>query len=145
MRVRANATLALQPLAYAAGSGAVPVPGSSPARYYCNPCGLVARSFFTDTFELSDSSGAAIDWTTEGVAWPRDKAEKFKNTSATSNKWNVRTSDEDSLVTDPDFIVWMRTAALPDFRKLHRIVATRSLVKGEVLTLTVRNNYDGAL
>lgn len=36
----------------------------------------------------------------------------------------------------------MRTAALPDFRKLHRIVSTRSLVKGEVLTLKVRNNYD---
>lgn len=83
-------------------TGATQVPGSSPARFYCNPCGLVARSFFTDTFELSDSSGAAISWSADEVAWPRDQAEKFKSTPATSNTMNVRTPDEDALVTDPD-------------------------------------------
>ena len=121
-------------------TGEVPVDGSVPTRYYCNPCGLVARSFFTDTFALEDASGAALEWSQDEVAWPRDREEKFRNTSS-GNRFNRRTALENALVTDPDFIVWMRTAALPDFRKLYRRI-DRDLVAGETLTLRVRNNYN---
>jgi len=41
-------------------------------------------------------------------------------------------------VTDPDFIVWMRTAALPNFRKLYRII-NETLAPG-VYTFTVANS-----
>ena len=121
-------------------TGEVPVDDSVPTRYYCNPCGLVARSFFTDTFALEDASGAALEWSQDEVAWPRDREEKFRNTSS-GNRFNRRTALENALVTDPDFIVWMRTAALPDFRKLYRRI-DRDLVAGETLTLRVRNNYN---
>lgn len=110
-----------------------------PSHYYCNPCGLVARSFFTDEFQLS-SGGSDVVLSKEHVAWPRDAAEKFHQTDPNS-KWNRRTPAENALVTDPDFIVWMRTAALPDFRKLRGIIH-ESLTAGQTLTLTVYNNYD---
>lgn len=113
---------------------------SLPPRFYCNPCGLVARSFFTDEFNLTDQHGAKVEWTQNNVAWPRDEEEKFKQTNE-HNKFNIRSANENALVTDPDFIVWMRTAALPNFRKLHRII-DRDLYEGEQLTLTVYNNYD---
>jgi hypothetical protein len=120
-------------------SGEVEVP-ASPGRFYCNPCGLVARSFFTDTFNLSAADGGVVEWTADDVAWPRDEGEKFQKTKA-ENRYNKRSVLENALVVDPDFIVWMRTAALPNFRKLHRIIH-QDLQKGDELTLTVRNNYD---
>lgn len=120
-------------------SGELRVPGDS-SHFYCNPCGLVARSFFTDEFHLSSDRTGDVELRKDGVAWPRDVKEKFKATDQT-NRWNRRTSDENDLVTDPDFIVWMRTAALPDFRKLRGIIPG-DLQEGEVLTLTVYNNYD---
>lgn len=117
-------------------SGILP---SDASHFYCNPCGLVARSFFTDEFQLSSDRTGDVELRKDGVAWPRDN-EKFKATDQ-NNEWNRRSSAENDLVTDPDFIVWMRTAALPDFRKLRGIIEG-SLQEGEMLTLTVYNNYD---
>eukprot|EP01043_Picozoa_sp_COSAG02_P013282 COSAG02_NODE_528_length_20698_cov_6.231710_20_plen_225_part_00 len=119
-------------------SGELKVP-NDPSHYYCNPCGLVARSFFTDEFQLS-SRGADVPLSKDGVAWPRDEEEKFRATDS-KNKYNRRTPLEDELVTDPDFIVWMRTAALPNFRKLRGRI-DEDLEEGQTLTLTVYNNYD---
>lgn len=119
-------------------SGEVKVTGD-PSHYYCNPCGLVARSFFTDEFRLT-SGGTDVELSKTDVAWPRDAAEKFHITGP-DNEWNRRTPAEDALVTDPDFIVWMRTAALPDFRKLRGVIP-ETLNAGQTLTLTVYNNYD---
>ncbi len=39
---------------------------------------------------------------------------------------------------DPDFVVWMRVAALPTFRKLHRIIST-DLAPGNY-TVTIQNS-----
>ena len=50
------------------------------------------------------------------------------------NSFNKRSAEENALVTDPDFIVWMRTAALPEFRKLYRVI-NRDLRKGETLNV----------
>ncbi len=43
-------------------------------------------------------------------------------------------------VTDEDFIVWMRTAGLPTFKKLYRVI-NRDLKAGDVLTVQVLNYY----
>ena len=107
--------------------------------FYCNPCGLVARSFFTDTFALKDSNGTVVPWTKEKTNWASDVEKKYLNTTV-GNDWNVRLPEEDALVTDPDFISWMRTAALPHFRKLHRVINV-PLPAGKY-TMTVANNYD---
>jgi hypothetical protein len=67
--------------------------------------------------------------TKNGIAWSSDKQVKFRRgaTGIQSNAthkayyWNEPTHVIPD-VEDEDFIVWMRTAALPNFRKLHRII-----------------------
>lgn len=41
-----------------------------------NPCGLVALSFFNDTYQLW--KGEDIPINQEGIAWATDKEKKFK-------------------------------------------------------------------
>ena len=40
------------------------------------------------------------------------------------------------------FIVWMRPAGLPDFRKLWGRIENRDLKKGEKIKFVIQNNYD---
>ena len=46
---------------------------------YANPCGLVAKSIFNDTYELKRESGASFKISADGVAWPSDKKYKYAN------------------------------------------------------------------
>lgn len=43
------------------------------------PCGLVAKSFFTDTYKLFDSNNVQKTINETGIAWESDKEYKFKN------------------------------------------------------------------
>jgi hypothetical protein len=44
------------------------------------PCGLIAKSFFNDTYVLQTNSGAkTISISETGISWPNDKGKKFKN------------------------------------------------------------------
>jgi len=78
------------------------------------PCGLVAKSFFNDTFKISEagaSNDIEIDFS--DIAWASDVEYKFKNLpGAQKDKQWID-------IEDPHFIVWMRTAGLPNFRKLY--------------------------
>jgi len=79
------------------------------------PCGLVASSHFNDTFELLHPDGTVVPWTKEGIAYSVDVNNLFKNPPPNiPGIWVVNN------FTDEDFIVWMRTATFPKFRKLHR-------------------------
>lgn len=69
--------------------------------------------------------------TKKGISWSSDRSVKFrppKTTNFTNWMHPLTYYNESSHVipevTDEDFIVWMRTAALPNFRKLHRIIKT---------------------
>ena len=42
-----------------------------------NPCGLIAKSFFNDTYKMSDSNMTSIFIDETGIAWPSDKENKF--------------------------------------------------------------------
>mmetsp|Transcript_35451 Transcript_35451/g.35114 ORF Transcript_35451/g.35114 Transcript_35451/m.35114 type:complete len:190 (+) Transcript_35451:267-836(+) len=93
-----------------------------------NPCGLIARSFFNDTFSMFNHS---IDET--DIAWDSDVEEKFgQPANAADIQW-ISTVDE-------HFIVWMRTAGMPNFRKLWGRV--RDDIPKGTLTITINNNYD---
>ena len=50
------------------------ISSSAPA----NPCGLVAKSYFNDTYSIVDSSYSEIPMTSNGIAWDIDKEQKFK-------------------------------------------------------------------
>lgn len=130
------------------------------------PCGAIANSMFNDTFSLqlqTASSLIEVPWTYKGVVWAVDKNHKFKNPPGPNLKeafagttkppnWQKYVWELDDMNPDnngflnTDFIVWMRTAALPNFRKLYRIlnrtntVFASGLPKGEY-RLRIINNY----
>lgn len=66
------------------------------------------------------------------MAWNSDVDVKFNNPPA--NTPGIRLIPD---FEDPDFVVWMRTAGLPTFRKLWRVVHTP--LKGDYV-LTIRNS-----
>ncbi len=98
------------------------------------PCGAIANSLFNDTFKLyskiSETSLEPIDFIETEIAWPTDKENKFKNPESRFVKnakppyWQKMVNDLDPNHDDNNgyknehLIVWMRTAALPTFRKL---------------------------
>lgn len=98
------------------------------------PCGYIANSMFNDTISLSTAAGAPINMNADSIAWNSDANEKFMNPASWAGtvqppNWNHTAMDFPSVVQYPelnqgyinqDFIVWMRTAALPTFLKLYR-------------------------
>ncbi|XP_062323326.1 cell cycle control protein 50A-like [Osmerus eperlanus] len=131
------------------------------------PCGAIANSMFNDTLELFyfDPNGTRVQipLMRKGIAWWTDKHVKFRNPDANNPNltavfqgttkpinWRkpVYELDDDlenNGFINEDFIVWMRTAALPTFRKLYRIIQkknnmTPTLPRGNY-TLEVTYNY----
>ncbi|CAI2351351.1 unnamed protein product [Caenorhabditis sp. 36 PRJEB53466] len=128
------------------------------------PCGAIANSIFNDTFTLDYQPAIglaeAVPVTTEGVIWNVDRDRKFKNPAIPAGgnlcdafkdtvrppNWNKDPCEMGGF-ENVDFIVWMRTAALPYFRKLWRIVNrsesqtfANGLPKGNYV-LKIQNNY----
>ncbi|XP_013919628.1 PREDICTED: cell cycle control protein 50B-like [Thamnophis sirtalis] len=106
------------------------------------PCGSVANSLFNDTFELfyqlPNGSLANVTLDKRGIAWWTDTNVKFQNPEPVNNSlcdafshtakppfWSrtacmLDPSDRNNTgFVNEEFIVWMRTAALPTFRKLY--------------------------
>ncbi|MGH0115636.1 UNVERIFIED_CONTAM: hypothetical protein FKN15_037959 [Acipenser sinensis] len=91
----------------------------------------------------------------KGIAWWTDKNVKFRNPGGnnlnltavfqgTSKPVNWRkpvyeldTDPENNGFINEDFIVWMRTAALPTFRKLYRLIEK----KNNMIPTLQRGNY----
>jgi len=107
--------------------------GSSDASEIYLPCGLIAWSMFNDTFSLA-LDNTSIPLRKNGIAWTSDVDKKFHNPPADTPGIRVIPDFEDE-----DFIVWMRTAGLPNFKKLYRII-DQDLEVG-TYTVTVHNNY----
>ena len=81
------------------------------------PCGAMARSFFNDSFAITYTEGgvnSAVTVSHTDIAWPDDKKNKYKNLKNTAEKNALQWLD----VEDERFMVWMRAAATPNFRKI---------------------------
>uniref|UniRef100_A0A1J3IFT5 ALA-interacting subunit n=1 Tax=Noccaea caerulescens TaxID=107243 RepID=A0A1J3IFT5_NOCCA len=110
------------------------------------PCGLIAWSLFNDTYDLSRNSQALVVNKT-GIAWKSDRDNKFgknvfpKNFQNGSLTGGARLNPNKSLSEQEDLIVWMRTAALPTFRKLYGKIE-RDLEKGDTIIVNLKNNYN---
>ena len=99
------------------------------------PCGLIAKSFFDDDYALyknnGDSEENRIEIDEKDIAWQADKDIKYKNTKEFDKQWMDMTNEH--------FIVWMRPAGLPNFRKLWGRIR-EDLEVGNYL-LEIKNNY----
>jgi len=78
------------------------------------------------------------------IALPYDSYKYFKCTDAAFSTPETKNDcPKDARYADvanEEFIVWMRTSGLPDFRKLHRII-DKDLKKDDVITLKVNNVF----
>mmetsp|Transcript_13147 Transcript_13147/g.22250 ORF Transcript_13147/g.22250 Transcript_13147/m.22250 type:complete len:413 (-) Transcript_13147:287-1525(-) len=134
-----------------------------------NPCGLVAWSFFNDTYRLAvqrdgnDSDNLEpLEVDETGIAWESDRKQKFggftsKNfnniprlrgggaigSSTAAGGFGGGGGSEGKTEVDDDehFIVWMRTATLPNFRKLWGVINT-NLNQGDVVHIDINNRYN---
>ncbi|KAF4517287.1 hypothetical protein B566_EDAN008621 [Ephemera danica] len=129
------------------------------------PCGAIANSLFSDTLTIySHEHNSAVPLLNTGIAWPSDKERKFQNPPSpdglqaafsgyskpinwTMEIWELdKNNESNNGFKNEELIVWMRTAALPTFRKLYRRVDHTAqgfaggLVKGNY-TLTVKYKY----
>lgn len=108
------------------------------------PCGLIAASVFNDTFALSPP----LTMSETDISWASDRNRKFKAPSmalVNASRATVRYIDQMypgviSSTADEHFIVWMRVAALPTFRKLYGRI-NEKVAAGTTLTFTVASNY----
>lgn len=124
------------------------------------PCGMVAWSFFNDSFDLSTnafySEGGNLFVNKTKISWKSDREERFNNTVFPSSNFinNNRTTIANAsqiggcslntsqpLSMNEDLMVWMRTAALPTFRKLYGRIET-DLNPGTKLTININNFYN---
>jgi hypothetical protein len=115
------------------------------------PCGLIAWSMYNDSMIIRhdgivvcNTASNETDCRKNGIAWDSDKEERFKEPSSEYRLKNPRdyyneTGHHIPLTTDEDFIVWMRTAAFPTFRKLFRIF-DKALERG-TYQLTVEDRF----
>jgi hypothetical protein len=104
------------------------------------PCGLLAKTVFTDAFTLVDDPDLFSE---VGIALDVDREELFKDAHANyanASHWLKDSGMFPGGQTNEHFIVWMRNAAFSPFRKLFAISET-GLPKGNY-TMVIRNNYD---
>ncbi|KAM8857014.1 transmembrane protein 30C [Synchiropus picturatus] len=106
------------------------------------PCGAVANSLFNDSFRFyyhgSRGQRTPVPLLRRGIAWYTDKNVKFRNPPLGNStlaqafngtakplywqrpvyKLNVNNNNDNGFINE-DFIVWMREAAFPNFKKLY--------------------------
>lgn len=132
------------------------------------PCGAIANSLFNDSLKLyflpENSSQLSIGLIKTGIAWTTDRNSKFRNPKGfaanpkaafggtlSPPNWKNPVYDLDPVdisnsgYENEDLMVWMRTAALPNFRKLYRRVnhtgtLTTGLPAGNYI-LAIEYNY----
>nr|BAD43093.1 unknown protein [Arabidopsis thaliana] len=110
------------------------------------PCGLVAWSLFNDTYDFTRNN-QKLPVNKKDISWKSDRESKFGKNVFPKNfqKGSLiggKSLDQDiPLSEQEDLIVWMRTAALPTFRKLYGKIDT-DLQAGDTIKVLLQNNYN---
>ncbi|KAA8527207.1 hypothetical protein F0562_008564 [Nyssa sinensis] len=110
------------------------------------PCGLIAWSLFNDTYGFSRNN-QQLTVNKKGISWKSDRDHKFgknvypKNFQSGILIGGAQLNSSIPLSEQEDLIVWMRTAALPTFRKLYGKIEV-DLQANDVIQLTLGNNYN---
>ncbi|CAH1415288.1 unnamed protein product [Lactuca virosa] len=110
------------------------------------PCGLVAWSLFNDTYTFSKAN-KVVDIDKKDIAWKSDTRVKFGSNVYPKNFQKGELigggvlDESKPLSEQEDLIVWMRTAALPNFRKLYGKI-NMDLEANETITVVIQNNYN---
>ena len=95
------------------------------------PCGLMAKTFFNDTYTFSIND-EAINVDETDISFDKDR-DLYKTNIDKSEQWHD--------LTDEHFIVWMRPSGLPNPRKLWGKI-DRDLKKNDVIGIDITNNYN---
>ncbi|OVA14273.1 Protein of unknown function DUF284 [Macleaya cordata] len=110
------------------------------------PCGLIAWSLFNDTYGFSVKD-KVLEVSKKNIAWKSDKDSKFgkdvypKNFQTGGLIGGAKLNASKTLSEQDDLIVWMRTAALPTFRKLYGRIE-EDLNPNDQITVVIQNNYN---
>ncbi|KAG6521852.1 ALA-interacting subunit 1-like [Zingiber officinale] len=110
------------------------------------PCGLIAWSLFNDTYNFSIGN-QNLTVNKRGISWKSDRDHKFGNDVFPRNFQNgtliggASLDENTPLSQQEDLIVWMRTAALPTFRKSYGKIE-QNLRENDTITVTIKNNYN---
>ncbi|XP_020576717.1 ALA-interacting subunit 3-like [Phalaenopsis equestris] len=111
------------------------------------PCGLIAWSLFNDTYNFTHSNGETLTVNKKDISWKSDRNHKFgsdvfpKNFQNGTLKGGKTLDPTVPLSKQEDLIVWMRTAALPTFRKLYGRIEV-DLKENDTITVELENNYN---
>ena len=107
------------------------------------PCGLIAKSYFNDEFygwqyktrinAQFDEQGTDFQVDEKDIAWKADRELKYKNVNP-KKQWID--------MTDEHFIVWMRPAGLPNFRKLWGRIRNINFEAGSEVSVKIKDNFD---
>ena len=98
-----------------------------------NPCGLIARIVFNDTFKVFRSGRDLIPINEDNIAYASDKKYIYKRPY---NSEDVQWID----VMDEHFMVWMNTEVLPEFLKKWGSI-NQTLPKG-AYTVQIEYNWE---
>ncbi|KAM1032801.1 hypothetical protein ACFX2I_036344 [Malus domestica] len=110
------------------------------------PCGLIAWSLFNDTYTFIRGR-SELKVNRKDIAWKSDRDHKFGKHVYPFNFQNgtliggAKLDPKIPLSDQEDLIVWMRTAALPSFRKLYGRIE-EDLDADDVLVVNLTNNYN---
>ncbi|OVA09467.1 Protein of unknown function DUF284 [Macleaya cordata] len=110
------------------------------------PCGLIAWSLFNDTYTFVHRT-MELKVNRKNIAWKSDRDHKFGKDVYPFNFQNGtligggKLNPTVPLSDQEDLIVWMRTAALPSFRKLYGRIE-EDLEAEDLIVVHLVNNYN---
>lgn len=95
------------------------------------PCGLMAKTYFTDSFDFKIND-ASTDVDQTNIAFAKDK-DLYDKEPDKSKQW--------TSITDEHFLVWMRPSGLPNPKKLWGRI-NQDLKQGDNIVININNKYN---